>query len=135
MWVSRFPELSQRFSDWKNGSLPPDPGTAVTQNNLYSLNAIVNASGPVKYKGGRFDNWTANADGMFSLPAPWYTPGNASNTTQYFEIRRDNTLTSNPGWASEDPTANLNFALKPSSPLFALGWKAIPQGDIGPSDQ
>jgi hypothetical protein len=134
LWVSRFPELARRFSDWKNGSLPPDPGTTITRNNVYSLNAIVNTTGPVKYQGGRFDNWTANADGMFSLPAPWYTP-NAANTTQYFDIKRDNTLTANPDWSSGDPIASLNFSLKPSSPLFKKGWKAIPQGDIGPSNQ
>jgi hypothetical protein len=37
-----------------------------------------------------------------------------------------------PGFVSVDPTNDMNFALKPSSPMFELGWKAIPQQDIGP---
>ena len=136
LWVGRYPELARRFADWKTGT-HPDPGTTISQDNLYALNTIVNITGPIAFPGEgpptRFHNWTANADGEFSLPAPWYTPG-AANTSQYFEIRSDNTLSSDPGFVSADPAADLNFALKSSSPLFELGWQRIPQEQIGPDD-
>ena len=133
LWKAEYPELSQRFAGWKNNT-PPPPGTTAPRNNIYALNAVVNSTGakPVPGEGpGRFDNWTANADGMFSLPAPWYTAG-AANTTQYFAIKGDNLLSSQPGFASADPTETLDFALQQSSPLFKLGWQRIPQEDIGP---
>ena len=136
LWVERYPELARRFGDWKIGT-HPDPGMTVSRNNFYTLNAAVNITGPVVFPGEgpltRFHNWTANANGEFSLPAPWFTPG-AANTTQYFDIQSDNILTPDPGFVSADPAADLNFALKPSSPLFGLGWQHIPQEQIGPDD-
>ena len=91
-WRARFPELNRRFKDWANGTAPP-AGTTQPRNNLYTRNAAVNITGPKPIPGegteDRFFNWTANADGMFSLPAPFFTP-HAKNTTQFFDIKGDN---------------------------------------------
>jgi len=130
-WTAHYPELAQRFARWKRGSDPPPKGTSGPLHNLYELNVGVNLTGdkPVPGEGGpsRFHNWTANADGMFSLDAGFY-PG-----ARYFDVRSNNVLTADPGFVSNDPAASLDFSLKPSSALFAAGWKAIPQTEIGPT--
>jgi len=50
------------------------------------------------------------ADGLFRLASPW------TNETNHFNVTPDNTLNAAPGFVSADPTADLNFALQPSSP-------------------
>jgi hypothetical protein len=136
VWRNRFPELAERFSLWQNGTSPP-VGTTEPRNNVYARNVAVNITGPKPIEGEgpapRFFNWTANADGLFSLPAPYFIP-NASNTTQFFDIRPNNLRTAHPMFVSPHPGEDLNFALRESSPLFALGWQAIPQSEIGPSE-
>lgn len=136
VWRKRFPQLEARFSSWRNGSLPP-LGTTAPRDNVYIRNVAVNITGskPIPGEGSasRFFNWTANADDLFSLPAPFFTP-NSSNTTQFFDIRPDNLRTDDPMFVSSHPGEDLNFALRESSPLFALGWQAIPQSEIGPSE-
>lgn len=52
---------------------------------------------------------------------------------RYFKVQSNNKVMADPGFASDDPAETLDFTLKPSSPLFALGWQAIPQADIGPT--
>ena len=134
VWRKRYPELNARFSSWRNGSSPP-VGTTEPRGNVYDLNVAVNITGPKPIAGegpaSRFFNWTANADDLFSLPAPFFTP-NASNTTQFFDIRPNNLRTNDPMFVSAHPGAHLNFSLRDSSPLFAMGWQAIPQSEIGP---
>ena len=133
VWKAQYPVLSERFGRWKNNTDPP-LGTTAPRDNLYAMNAVVNSTGPKPVPGegpGRGCKWTANAGGMFSLPAPWYTAGSA-NTSEYFDIKRNNVLSAHPGFASADPTGSLDFALQDGSPLFKLGWQRIPQEDIGP---
>ncbi len=73
------------------------------------------------------ENWRPNAsDGMISLAFPWTT-----NATM-FDIRPGNVKMANPGFAAQDPGGELNFTLRPDSPLFKLGWQAIPEHEIGP---
>ena len=135
VWRKRFPELEVRFSSWRNGSSPP-LGTTEPRNNKYDRNVAVNITGPKPIQGegssARFFNWTANADDLFSLPAPFFTQ-NGSNTTQFFDILPNNLRTDDPMFVSSHPGADLNFALREGSPLFALGWEIIPQSEIGPS--
>lgn len=135
VWRQRYPELNRRFKNWANGTAPP-VGTTEPLNNRFTCNVAVNITGltPVPGEGpiSRFHNWTANADGIFSLPAPFWTP-NASNTTQFFDIRGGNAVMTKPGFVCADPGADLNFTLEDTSPLFALGWQAIPESDIGPT--
>ena len=142
IWTARFPELAARFGTWRNGTQAPghdspSASTAVPRNNAYTLNVVVNATGPSHVPGDvHFHNWTANADGLFSLPSPWWTPGIRGgctpNTTQYFDVLPNNIKSSNPGFASPNPAALLNFSLESNSTLFDMGWQQIPQRDIGP---
>jgi len=63
---------------------------------------------------------------MFSLATPW------TNDTAHFDVQAGNVMLADPGFVSANPGADMNFALRPDSPLFKLGWQAIPQQDIGP---
>ena len=69
------------------------------------------------------------AGGMFALAAAW------ANSSAHFDIKRGtNAILSNPDFVSNDLERDLNFAFKPSSPAFRLGWEAIPMDQIGPDD-
>ena len=137
LWYSRYPELKTRFQSWKNGSQPPPWKTNEPLNNLYEMNCVTNVTGPVPFPGSSvFHNYTANAKGMFSLPFPYYTP-NATNTSTWFNLLPTNQLLPHPGFAvdtspSGTRTTRTNFTLKSTSPLWKLGWKKIPQSQIGP---
>jgi hypothetical protein len=63
---------------------------------------------------------------MFTIASAW------ANSTAHFDILPNNRMLSNPGFVSDKPGEDMNFALKPTSPMFKLGWQAIPQDDIGP---
>ena len=143
VWVSRYPELAARFSAWTNATQPP-LGTTAPLGNTFATNAVVdtatpqawacqtcpvkaNTTQPCWVPGIYPDNWRPNAsDGMFSLAFPWTT-----NATM-FDIRPGNVKMANPGFAAPDPGGELNFTLRPDSPLFKLGWQAIPEHEIGP---
>ena len=68
-----------------------------------------------------------NVARMFSLAAPW------ANSTAHFDVLPSNAVLPDPQFVSNDLERDLDFALKPTSPAFALGWQAIPQRDIGPA--
>jgi hypothetical protein len=84
---------------------------------------------PVKH------NVSTNARGSFSLPTPWFDPENTTRTKANFDVG-DNNLEFDTagaaGFVSTDPGSTLNFALRPGSPMYKLGWKTIPQDEIGP---
>lgn len=92
VWVEHYPELALRFKDWNNGTSPPPNGASGPLNNLFELNAAVNITGttPVPGEGppSRFQDWTANAAGMFSLEASFYTPHLLpGRTAKYCELQ------------------------------------------------
>ena len=69
--------------------------------------------------------------GMFSLAWPW------TNRASSFNIDKAGTNVklaqlAAAGFVKEDPGEELNFTLRADSPLFKLGWQAIPEHDIGP---
>ena len=67
------------------------------------------------------------AGGMFALAAAWL------NSTSHFSIKPDsNAIVPDPQFVSSDIEADLNFAFRPSSSVFKLGWQAIPEDQIGP---
>ena len=136
LWSIQYPELKNRFSNWKNGTSSPPLGTNEPLNNLYAMNCVVNATGPVHVPGepmDHFHNFTLNAKGMFSLPAPYYTE-NCSNTSTWFNILNSNRLLRHPGFVNERSVGKndtMNFTLKDDSVLWKLGWQKIPQDGIG----
>ena len=67
-----------------------------------------------------------NAAGMFALAEPW------TNSSAHFDVRPTNAIMARPGFVSSDLEKDLNFELSPSSPAYKLGWKTIPERDIGP---
>ena len=133
LWYARYPVLKTRFQTWNNGSQPPPHGTNEPLDNVYAMNCVTNVTGPVPVPGSsHFHNFTANAQGMFSLPSPYYTP-NAANTSTWFNLRPTNQLLPHPGFAVDAALDNRkNFSLKRTSPLWQLGWQKIPQDQIGP---
>ena len=65
---------------------------------------------------------------MLSLAAPW------TNSSSHFDVRGGgNAVLPDPQFVSADLERDLDFALRPTSPAFDLGWQAIPEHDIGPS--
>ena len=145
LWKTRYPELAARFSNWTLATDPPPLGTTVPLGNSFETNAVVNFSTPRAWAcrtcpqkanttapgwvSGIFpNNFEPNAsNGMFSLAWPW------TNDARFFDVKLGNVKLANPGFVSEDPGGKLDFALRPDSPLFKLGWQAIPEHDIGPS--
>ena len=157
LWQAHYPEL-QRFKDWTVPSDPPAGCLNGPLNNLYSTNIVVQFAKPFYwgececcgqgyFRGDRphrrwvpgFCRTPIGPTGIcgaapndphlkiFSLAGPW------ANDSAHFDIRPSNALMPDPGFVSMQPGIDLNFTLKPSSPAFKLGWKAIPEGDIGPS--
>lgn len=77
--------------------------------------------------GGTCGDAPNDPQSIFSLAAPW------ANLSDHFEIQPTNALMPEPRFVSAQPGVDLNFALKPSSPAFKLGWETIPESNIGPS--
>ena len=124
VWATAFPLLAARFGGWTTASEPP-ANSSLPMGNVLALNAVVNATGPTAWQHAH--GIAVNVDGVFSLAEPWYDPAHP----EYFDVR-NNLRAPNPGFASPDPAGSMNFSLLPSSPLFKLGWAAIPQRAIGP---
>lgn len=146
LWKSRYPELATRFSTWTNSTDPPPLGTTVPLGNSFETNVVVNFSTPRAWacktcpqKANTTapgwvpkiypNNFIPNAsDGMFSLAYPW------THNARFFDVKSGNVKLTNPGFFSGDPGGELDFSLRSDSPLFKLGWLAIPERDIGPTD-
>jgi hypothetical protein len=157
LWQTHYPELA-RYKDWTVPDEPPAGCLDGPLGNTYETNIVVNFSQPYYwgececcangYHHGDLEHrkWASgfcasdspsacagasgmpNAAQMFSLAPPW------TNSTAHFNITPSNAIMQEVDFVSTDLEHDLNFALKPTSPAFKLGWKVIPEQDIGPSD-
>ena len=155
LWQAHYPAL-RRFKDWIVPSEPPAGSLDGPLNNTYSTNIVVRFAKPFYWGececcgqgyfrgdqphrrwmpgfcrtpiGGSCGNAPNDPQlKVFSLAGPW------ANDSAHFDIQPSNAWMPDPGFVSAQPGIDLNFALKPSSRAFKLGWETIPEGDIGPS--
>ncbi len=160
LWQQHYPSLA-KFKDWTVGGDPPGGCLDGPLNNSLLTNVIVNFSSPFYWgececcsngyhrgdmahrkwlpgfcsrhspnnPGEECSNEPNAAGGMFALAAAWL------NSASHFLIKAgSNAIIPDPQFVSPNIEADLSFALKPSSPAFALGWQAIPEDQIGPEE-
>eukprot|EP00040_Diaphanoeca_grandis_P021387 m.113965 g.113965 ORF g.113965 m.113965 type:complete len:785 (-) comp28313_c0_seq1:281-2635(-) len=159
LWTTQYPTLASRFSNWtqpaKDAHGPFNPvGSALPENNLYALNAVINATGPTAWDTSHGWFLQQHIPGGASLgislwcgpvepptgPGPAPPNPNTPNcsipspSAKYFAIEATNTAQTMTSieFVSNDPGGTLDFALAPTSPLYKLGWQTIPESDIGP---
>eukprot|EP01043_Picozoa_sp_COSAG02_P042225 COSAG02_NODE_3571_length_6533_cov_8.215981_4_plen_779_part_00 len=154
-WQQHYPSLA-KFKDWTVGDDPPGGCLDGPLNNSLATNVIVNFSKPFYwgececcsngYHRGDMAHrrWLPgfcnhqsnpkacpnepNVGGMFALPTAWL------NDTMHFIIKPgSNAIIPDPHFVSSNIETDLNFAFRPSSPAFNLGWEPIPEDQIGPS--
>eukprot|EP00039_Didymoeca_costata_P022325 m.4259 g.4259 ORF g.4259 m.4259 type:complete len:733 (-) comp2944_c0_seq1:63-2261(-) len=132
-WSTQYPDLAHIFSNGnKSNMLPALPRFISTIRN--GVMNVVNTGS--EYTPNMDSFWyiehgiqflnTSNCSGCTS--DSWGAP---ESTCQGCFTTYNNSV-DNIGFTSQDPYATLDFSLSPSSPLWKLGWKRIPQEQMGP---